>query len=241
MIMKIYLFALLLFISPSFAEVLKLAVGLALPPYFIENEDRGLELDIIRAAFANSDYQIQPQYMPFARVLDSFQGQFVDAAATINPASGINDGYYSQSHVRYQNVAVTLAKSGIVLSELRDLTQYSVLAFQNATKYLGSEFAQTAAETANYSEKAKQELQVSWLTGERVEVIVLDINIFYYYYQHLAKQQQLPVTIHYLFAPVDYQVLFHDQKAQQAFDDGLTRLQQNGEYQQILERYQSME
>ncbi len=120
------------------AKELKVAVGLALPPYIIENTKSGLEVDILKEALAASGHTIKLEFLPFARVPITMKDKTVDCALTINESSGIT-AFYSDSHIAYQNVAISLKSKNVVVNTIADLKKYKIVAFQDATKYLGNE------------------------------------------------------------------------------------------------------
>jgi len=222
----------------AMAETLKVAVGLALPPYVIQESDSGMELDIVREALKLSGHSIEPVYLPFARVSKSLQDKQVDAALTVTEASGLSNVHFSESHITYQNAAVSLASKGFKIDTVSDLAGHSVIAFQNAEKYLGDSFAKMAESNNRYSEKAKQSNQIKMLFGGRVETVVMDVNIFKYF--RAAETQvdtSAAVSIHEIFPPTDYKVGFLDASIRDQFNEGLKTLKDTGKYDEIIQRY----
>lgn len=220
------------------AQEVRVAVGMALPPYILQATNSGMELDIAREALALKGHTITPVYLPFARVGRALTSKNVDAALTTNEGAGLENVYLSNSHIRYQNVAVSLREQGLKLSDVADLAGYSVFAFQNATRYLGKAFADMAANSSHYFEKANQAIQIKMLFSERIDLIVLDINIFKYYRQNETEiDTSAPVTIHTLFPPTFYKVSFLDEDLRDQFNDGLAELRRTGKYDEIIGRY----
>lgn len=56
---------LLVFAAPLIAEPLRVGVSFAIPPYVITHEDRGIELDLMREAFAGSGHEPEFIYPRF--------------------------------------------------------------------------------------------------------------------------------------------------------------------------------
>ena len=152
------IFFLLLSFGNIAAKELRVAVGLALPPYVFSDTDTGMELDVVQAVFENMGHTIKPVYVPFARVVKHLEEGRVDGAITINENSGIKNVFYTDSHITYQNVAVTLQSKEYQIDKVSDLGEYKILAFQNATKYLGDQFAKMATNNSKYKEIAKQKM-----------------------------------------------------------------------------------
>jgi len=224
--------------QPVIAKELIIAVGLALPPYVIAESNTGMELDIVREALKVKGYHLKPRYLPFVRVSMSLQETTVDGAMTLNESSGITTVYYTNSHITYQNVAVTLKKNHYTINTINDLRTRKIVAFQSATKYLGNVYRNAVKSSRVYREQAKQELQIAVLFSERTEVIVLDINIFKYYRQNTKKIDiRSPVTIHYIFPATHYKVAFIKSKIRDAFNEGLRQIQKSGRYEKIISKY----
>jgi polar amino acid transport system substrate-binding protein len=227
-----------IFPAPAQKQVTALA-GLALTPYIIQDRDCGIEVDILRQALALSGYTVKLEYVPFARVPVSIRNREADCALTINEASGIPGVFYSRSHVRYQNVAIALRSSHLRIASMMDLKRYKVIAFQEATSYLGPAFREVAtADGTGYSEMANQDTQVKMLFSGRTDVVVMDINIFKYIRQAIRDVDVSPdVDIFPVFKPTRYKIGFIDPALCDRFNEGLARLRASGKYNLILKHY----
>jgi len=214
-----------------------MAVGLALPPYNIPETNSGMELEIVREALKLKGYDIVPKYVPFARVKRELKNHTVDGALTITPDSGI-EAFYSDRHIICQNVAVSLKKNNFNIRSIPDLKDKSVLAFQDATIYLGRDFAAMAGQNTDYREIAKQQLQINLLYSNRVDTVVLDENIFYY---HRMKNDMVdisqPIDIWRIFPPSPFNVAFIDKTVRDDFNEGLKELRESGRYDEIVQKY----
>ena len=217
---------------------LTVAVGNTLPPYSIAEFSAGIELDIVRTALYNQGYQAEFFYVPFARLKPTLLSDLADAALTLKRVD-INDGiYYSEPHIQFENVVVTLKSKNIDITSVEDLQTMSVLAFQNATVNLGPDFAAVAKENARYWEIANQQSQVSMLFLQRSDALVIDRRIFDYYHQRLSPQfHATAVTYHPIFEPTDYHVGFTSKTVRDDFNTALEKMHDSGEYQQILDKY----
>lgn len=231
--------SLLLFLQAhSFGTEIRMSVGTALPPYVIADENKGIELDIVRESLALKGYKLVPVYMPFRRVASSFNLGATDGALTVNESSSMKDAIYSDSHITYQNVAISLASKGFEINSIQDLVSYSTVAFQHATRYLGDEYAEMARQNPDYLEKARQHMQISLLFSKRIDVVVMDINIYKHYRMLETRvNTQLPVDIFEIFEPTHYKVAFRHKSIQADFNDGLRELKASGRYQEIIESY----
>ncbi|QOL24362.1 transporter substrate-binding domain-containing protein [Thalassotalea sp. LPB0316] len=221
--------------SPS---ELELVTGLAKPPFILENLSSGLQLDLITEILASQNIDVSYIPMPLGRNITGFQRGNVDGVITIPPNYKYPSMYISEPYIYYQNVAVSLSDSHIQLKNIKDLSSYSIIAFQNAKKFLGEEFANVAAYSIDYRELANQKQQIEMLFSRRVEVIVLDINIFKYFVRdNISKVGGMPFEVHYLFPERGYSVGFKKEAHMKLFNAGLETIKANGTYQMIQDNY----
>ena len=212
---------------------------MAIPPYNIPETNSGIELDIVREVLEKKGYSVKPKYVPFARRNLELINREVDGVLTINTDSGIN-AFYSDEHLVCENVVVTLKENGFNIDNVRDLAQKSVVAFQDATIYLGKDFDAMAKANRKYREIANQNLQINLLYGHRADAIVLDKNIFYYLRKRNKRVDiNQPITIHYIFPPTPYRVAFLTKKVRDDFNEGLRELRKSGRYNEIIKKYLS--
>lgn len=232
----IFLTVLFIFLATtSHAKDLTLVAGLSLPPYIIQESNSGMEFEIIKEALTAKGHTVKLKYVPFVRIAVDYKNY--DGAITINESSGI-DGNYSDVVITYKNYAISLKEKGISVNSVKDLTDKKVVAFQNATKYLGPEFAAIAKANPNYTEQGQQALQVKILYSGRVDLIVSDINIFKYYRQQVKDiDTSADVTLHEIFQGVDYKALFNDPTVRDDFNAGLKMLRASGKYDEIINKY----
>ncbi|WP_230369707.1 substrate-binding periplasmic protein [Paludibacterium denitrificans] len=165
---------------------LRLAVGMAKPPYVEGNGSRGLEVDIVLAALREAGISVQVQQMPQARGLQSVLNGNVDAMITLVP-NAAPSLYFSRPVVQYRNRAITLASSHITLNYLSDLSHYRVASFQNATYLLGYGFSKAVESAPFYAEYADQETLNRLLFNKRVDVVVGDEWVFHSYATRPAR------------------------------------------------------
>ena len=160
----------------------------------------------------------------------------VDAALTVSEAFGLN-ACLSDVVIRYQNYAITLKRSSLIINNLSDLAGKKIVAFQNTKKYLGSDFA-VAIKKAHYSEVHKQTHQVNRLYLGRDDVVIADKNIFLYYKSKIQKfDTGAPLVFHSIFPSSPYRVAFRDPQTCKDFNSGLKKLKESGRYDKIMARY----
>ncbi len=215
-----------------------MAVGLALPPYFTQKNDSGMELEIIRAALKIKGHTVNTVFLPFARVSYSMNSKKVDCASPMNESSGVN-AFYSNSHIAYQNFAISLKSNNLKITSIGDLKDKSVLAFQNASKYLGKDFAAMSKSNPKYKEKANQITQNKLLFANRTQTIVGDINIFKFFNKKLPDSfnTSQKLVFHPLFPKTHYKVAFVEESVRDDFNEGLKKIKTSGLYDRIIAKY----
>ncbi len=237
---KILLFSLCAFFSLNLAaKEIKMAIGLSLPPYVITENNSGLEVDLVRAALAVKGHTFAPVYVPFARVAPTIEQKQADGALTVTESSGLTAVFYSESHITYQNMAMSLKDANLTIKNVGDLKGKSMAAFQNAKIYLGADFKKIADENgSSYNEIANQENQVAMLFIGRAQVAIADINIFKYFKERVKNADtSKEYVLHEIFAPTNYKVAFSDKQVRDDFNAGLKEIKANGQYQKIFSQY----
>ncbi len=231
-----------------------MGISFSIPPWVIQETNNGLEMELMRAAFAVNGYEVIPSYLPLARTLMAFQEGSLDGV--INVRKGMLEGYYSDVVVTFHNLAVTLKENNLQIDSLSDLRHKSIVAFQRASTLLGNEFGRTVAFNSDYNEVADQSLQVKQLFKGRTEVIVLEKKIFQYFHRRLFNRSlelkerfilseaelRKPIVYHNIFPPTDYRFAFLSRQVRDDFNAGLRAIKASGDYDRIIrENQQDME
>ena len=127
------------------------------------------------------DHEISVVYVPYGRTYELMKKINADIGLTLTEKSGVDSEILSQPYVTYQNVAISLKEKSIKIDKIKDLQKYTLVAFQNASPILGSEFANAAKTSPLYIELPEQYRQVELLLNGKVDVVVMEINIFKYF------------------------------------------------------------
>lgn len=233
---------LVLFNVLSLAAGEKITLGMrVVPPYVEQRSDgsiTGLEYDIITAALKASGYDPVVNCFPLARLHESFRAGVVQAAAPARADHKLS-GILTDVYLVYSNAAFVLKQSGRRLNAVGDLKGLRVLAFQTAHSILGSSYAAIAENNPRYAETTKQSTQTHMLFARRVDVVVCDERIFYYYLRStdLPPHARDSVAMFRLFPSTEYRVVFATKAHADAFNKGLRTIRSNGTYARILEKY----
>jgi polar amino acid transport system substrate-binding protein len=138
--------------APALAQELKIAFSQYTPPYVFENGS-GIVVDIVRGALESSGYKFKPVYVPIGRAFTMFAAKQVDGTTIIQEGSGLK-AEYSDSFMRYHNRAFAIKSRNLSIRNVGELKGKSIIAFQDATNYLGEEFQRAVAGNPNYKEMA---------------------------------------------------------------------------------------
>ncbi|NQZ23069.1 MAG: transporter substrate-binding domain-containing protein [Colwellia sp.] len=212
--------------------------GLVKPPFIIEENGQGLQLDIVRSALKSSNKEVHFIHVPFGRNVTTYQSLNADGIVTVLPDYQHPNLFISRPFITYQNVAVSLIENKFSIKNIGDLSGKSMVAFQNANKNLGDDFNKVIRYAMDYREVAEQENQIDMLFLHRAEVIILDINIFKYFLEHgnSARYSQ-PVKVHYIFNERQYSAAFKSEQIRNLFDQGIKTMREEGSYQIIVDKY----
>ena len=212
-------------------DELVVAVGLAKPPYVIQTNDSGFELDLIRNILKKMGKSIEFVYTQFGHSAKMLEVKEVDAVMTTNKSVFSDSSKLSDEYITYQNVAISLKNSNLTINTIEDLSNYSIASFQNANKVLGQDFADAVDKCPLYLQIADQSNQPMLLVKNRVEVLIMDKNIFKYFTGELnIKDMDTRFTFHQIFPETNYRMAFKNKEYVKIFNDILAQYKQTDEY-----------
>lgn len=217
---------------------IELIAGLAKPPFIIEENGKGMQLDIIREALSTESYSVNFLHIPLGRNITSYQRLNLDGLITLPNNYEHPAMYLSSPYITYQNVAISLTENKFIINKISALANKSVVAFQHAKKFLGDDYSNAISFAIDYQEQANQIKQIEKLFLRNTEVIILDINIFKHFIKTTNdKRFQKPFRVHYIFKPRHYSAGFRDEALRDKFDHGIKRMKDDGSYQKIIDNY----
>ncbi|MCH1929755.1 transporter substrate-binding domain-containing protein [Shewanella sp. A25] len=232
--------------SQGYCEELQIGVSQSIPPYVIQENDSGLELELLFQALAVKGHSAKIHYLPLARTFHELSEGKLDGVINIKQGM-LEKVFYTDIALSFQNCAISLQQNHLDIKGISDLAAKKVVAFQRASIVLGEEFSQMAKANSGYQEQAKQIQQVYMLFKHRVDVVVMDRNIFKYYAKQafiegkLTESEVKQVAIcHQLFPPTDYRFAFSNEKIRDDFNFGLKQITQDGTLSALQEKYQHL-
>ena len=223
----------------AFSAELKIVFTKYTPPYVFE-DGSGIVVDLVRTALEASGHKIKPIYAPIDRGFRMFADKEVDGTAMILEESGLK-AEYSDIFMLYHNRAFALRSRNLNIRDAADLGDKSIVAFQNADRYLGAAFSLAAANNPHYKEMAQQEAQAHMLLLGRIDVAIMDENIFRYYRQKLIGEKKADPTLDYvtydIFPPTPFKAAFINRKVRDDFNKGIAAMRKDGRYEAIYRKY----
>jgi polar amino acid transport system substrate-binding protein len=230
------------------SKKLVIAFGVDKPPFVFDQEQRGLEIDIVREALKYKGHTFSVKHMPNNRLqVALLEMKNIDGVATVRKK---DDGtYYSDNFITFENFAITKKKSGLVINTIADLKGLHIVAWQKAYRDFGPEFEKLFSPDPPYNSPyfGKQYLEIPSQRNQnimfwqgRADVIIVDKTIFEYYRKELSKEFNTSeeVVYHQIFPELThYQVAFRDPKIRDDFNEGLTYLRDKGIYQKLVDNY----
>lgn len=219
---------------------LRVAVGLRLAPYVLENSNGGIEYEYVSAIMQQLGYHLHPRFMALDRIVDEVRSGRADMALTIKPEM-VPGMAVSNPYVAYRNVAISLASRQLAIKGLQDLKPYSISAFANARLYLGPAFAAMVASKPDYQEYVNQLSQNVELYQSQVDVVVMDVNIFSYLNDTVVRAKSAsiqPVTVYDIFPANQYSIAFRDPAIRDRFNKQLANARTLPAFNAIKERWQ---
>jgi len=216
-----------------------IAVGLAKPPYVIQADDSGFEIDLIRNVMANMGKSAEFVYTSFGHAPQMLAVDEIDAVMTMNTRVFSDTSKLSDVYIIYQNVAVSLKNKHLKIESIKDLANYSIASFQKADIILGSEFENAVNQSPIFLQVADQKRQPNLLIKERVDVVVMDKNIFSHFARELKiDKQKNQFTFHNIFPKSHYRMAFKDSINIPLFNKAFIEYSESKNYHALLERYQ---
>jgi polar amino acid transport system substrate-binding protein len=217
---------------------INIVAGLPKPPFIVEENGTGLQLDLIREAFISVNHKVNFTHLPLGRSISAFKRFNAGGIATLPTDYQHPSIFLSKPYITYQNVAVSLSDDNLSIESITELSGKSVIAFQNAKKFLGDDYNASISLSTDYREIADQTQQVEMLFSHRTEVIIIDLNIFRYFVKtHVGGRYHQNFTIHPIFDKREYAAGFNSQKHRDMFDQGIALIKEQGIYQLVLDRY----
>ncbi|BFM15274.1 transporter substrate-binding domain-containing protein [Maricurvus nonylphenolicus] len=227
----------------AIAAEVQVGFGQQKPPFVFIEEKRGLELDLVREALAYRGHTMQATLLPKRRLQRMLHAKKLDGMASLRISESSPGVYFSAPYITFNNFAISKLSANHVINSFEDLRGKRVLAWPNARKDLGADFARVVVPPVGmrglYSEHEQTE-QNRFFWRYPNAVILIDKSIFGWFRQQLSISLDTSeeVVLHPIFEGGSrYGVAFHNEVIRNDFDAGLAQLHSTGRYQALVESY----
>jgi len=241
---RFYLVILLLLFHPFLLAKDELKIGVGnFPPFFIEEGERGLFLDITKEVFKLlPEYEATYTFMSNSKLLREInKGEKIDVACNIFAGSNV-DAYLSEPLFRYTDVAVSKKENNFIINKVTDLKSRSISAYQGAIDLLGDEFKQMAHENKHYTEHGQPSETTLLLAMGKKDVRIGDVFIFLYdISNNKYKKRGIDANdfkVHRLWSDVFTHMAFRDESIRDKANKAILEIQNNGVLEQIYKKYE---
>lgn len=205
------------------------------PPHMIQKSNSGIDLDITRDVLQLMGFETKVIYAPLERSKMEVAKGTADVTV---PTFFTDDGdnlYISNPIIEYKPTVFTLSSNKI--KRLADIQGKTVATFQGAKGYFGQEFTEMTANN-HYIEVADMEKLPTMLQLGRVDVVVLDYYIFYYFLAKTKKEMSLKRVYANMIMPSALaSAAFNDKAIRDKFDETFHRYKDEGNIEKVVSKY----
>jgi polar amino acid transport system substrate-binding protein len=220
--------------GPAKAQQLQLLVGVEKPPYIKVASQTGYELELLSAVVKRMGFDSQFIHVPNGRLFTLFSdGQADLVSLQRNTPPGF---YATQPYISYQNILIVRQDLHKEILSLNDLVGLRVMAFQNARQFLPPDYAEAVAKAGSYLEVVEQHQLPALLLKNRVDVLVMDRNIFWHYYRQTAPKDNSLKVLNF-FTVNHYHMLTRTPEVAERFNQALAEVKQSELFSQLQLKY----
>ena len=203
---------------------------------------RGLEFDIMTAALGLAGYRLQAVARPYTRLSKVLVDEKIDGVTGVHP-NELPGYHFSQPYMSYENYAIVRKDGAVSPQTIEDMLAHSVVAWRGAFEILDLEqkapqsFA--AAHEKSYLEFADQAMTYKYFWNRRADVLLSDRHIYETYMrEHPDNAKDAPAVTYLRLFPENWvQAAFRSKEVRDAFDQGLRRFKESGDYQRLVDCY----
>lgn len=206
------------------------------PPYVFENPSAGIDVDIIREAFAQSGIQVDIVHAYLSRMSVLLDAGRIDAMTAYRTRA--DQCKLSEPYGFWHNGIITRSGLDTKISNFEDLAGLKVGLFPQAKNIFGLELVRASANFASETTVFTTPSALRMLSYDRLDAYVGDSwGLDYLFQQNAAADETPPYKVAYAFKPTPRNLCFSVDKHRVAFNEGLIALQRSGQIDEIISRY----
>lgn len=233
----------LAFVSPAHSQsqhsaAERVTVGTIIhnPPYVFENPSAGIDVDIIREAFAHSGIKVEIVHAYLSRMSVLLEAGRIDAMTAYRTVEDKCE--LSEPYGYWHNGIIARSGLNTKISGFEDLAGLKVGLFPQAKNIFGLDLVKASANFASETTVFTTPSALRMLSYDRLDVYVGDSwGLDYLFRQNAADDEVPPYEVAYAFEPTPRNLCFSVDKHRVAFNEGLTTLRRSGRIEKIIGRY----
>jgi len=212
------------------------------PPHMIMASNNGIDVDIAREVLQEMGYTVKLDYAPLKRSMHQVAHKKAHLFLPTFFQEDTSKLFISASIIKYRPTAFSLKKNNFLFNVISDLKGKRLATFQGATGYFGEEFVKVS-HYKSYRELHDMSKLPEMLIKGRVDIVVLDYYIFYYFLQKYLRDNPTDtfsikkIDEFSLFPEVKAYVGFHDQKLRNKFNKQLHIYKSLNKDKIVIEKY----
>ncbi len=238
--------ALLLFFNTALAsDLVSIAASDSIPPYVMighehESKLKGLQVEIVDAAFAAVDVKTKWQTMPNNRMIIHFAKDNVDAALNLPDMNRAANSFSSDMLLNYRNCVI--GKKSLKETWSASLKDLKILGFQSAKAIFSDFFPKNFLENnSNYNEVPSQKTIAYHAIHGRADLILSDALVFSYHAQtNWPLQYKKSELVCLQEQQLARHIGFKRKETRDLFNKGLKIIQASGLYDSIHSKYSKL-
>lgn len=217
------------------AKTVNVVAGKHKPPYVSQSHGKisGFEIELIRQIMAKMGLEPEFHLTPYGRSMRMLTQPGIDAIMTASPAALNDKSILTRPYISYQNMAISLASSELNISHVEQLGDYSIAAFQIASKVLGKAYTKASLQSPYYTEVPEQKRQLQMLRQNKVNLVVMDVNIF----NHFKASDYPAVSYAAIFPASLYGMAFKEPELVKHFNRVWRSYKKSQQYQELKQKY----
>jgi len=205
------------------------------PPYVLENPSAGIDLDLVREAFAHVGVEVEFVHAPLSRVQVLLETGKVDAMTTFRTIDGLCT---NSDIISFWHDGITVpVESTAQISSIQDLAGMRVGMFPGAVEVLNY---LTPADLATFRSSMivyDREQLIRVLLYRRLDAYIGDYWALEYAYQQLASDQPRPYRVAHKFPPTPRRLCIRDEALVARFNAGVAAIKEGDLADRIRARY----
>ncbi len=223
--------------TPSWEEGRPVIVGTIShnPPYVLENPSAGIDLDLVKEAFAQTGLEVEFVHAPLSRVQILMEAGKVDAMTTFSTKESLctNSDVFSYWH---DGISVPV-ESTDAIGSVKDLKGMRVGMFPGAVEVLAYLTPDDVATFGSSVTVYNRNQLIRMMLYRRLDAYIGDYWSLEYAYQQLASDEPRPFKVAVEFEPTPRRLCVRDKALVERFNEGVAAISASDLAETVRSRY----